>query len=139
MKKPTLNFIVDSIAFFLFLCLLSTGFLIFLIMPPASGYSVWGMGRHMWGEIHFWIAITFLILMALHVTLHWKWIITKVKGNSRDTHRSKRRSIIAIVLFFIVFFLLLAPFFSPVEESEESREGQGRRGVHAEVIIKPRV
>lgn len=136
MQKPTLNFVVDTIAFFLFLCLLSTGFLIFLVIPPASGYTVWGMGRHGWGEIHFWIAITFLLIMAVHVILHWKWIKAKVKGSSKDTHQSKKRSFFAILLFIIVLLLLLAPFLSPVEKS--GGEQHNRHDVHAEVSIKPR-
>lgn len=135
MKKPTLNFIVDTIAFFLFLCLLSTGFLIFLVIPPGSGFTVWNMGRHSWGEIHFWIALSFLIMMVIHVTLHWKWIKTKVKGSSKDAHHSKRRSIFAILLFIIVLLLLLAPFLSPVEKSGT---GHGGPHVHVEMQITPR-
>ena len=68
MRKPELNFLIDTLAFFLFLCLISTGLLIYLIMPPASGLSVWGMDRHEWGEIHFWIALTFLVLMVIHLS-----------------------------------------------------------------------
>lgn len=132
MKKPAINFLVDTIAFTLFLCLLSTGFLIYLIMPPASGYSVWGMDRHGWGEIHFWIALAFLIMMAIHVILHWKWITTKVKGSSGDIQLSKKRSFYAILLFIIVLLLLLAPFVSQVEKTGEEHN---RHGVHADAVI----
>ncbi len=135
MKKPAVNFLVDSIAFFLFLCLLSTGFLIFLVIPPGSGYSVWGMGRHDWGNIHFWIAISFLIMMTIHVILHWKWIKCRVQGNPKDTHHSKKRSFFAILLFIIVLLLLLAPFLSSVEKSGGGQHG--RHDVHVEAFIKP--
>lgn len=131
MRKPELNFVVDAIAFFLFLCLISTGFLIYLIMPPASGLSVWGMDRHGWGEIHFWIALTFLALMVIHFILHWTWIKTKVKGKSKSGHISKTRSIIAIVLILFVLFLLMTPFLSPVEKSGT---GNGRHGNHVEAM-----
>ena len=131
MKKPAVNFFVDSIAFFLFLCLLSTGFLIFLVIPPGSGYAVWAMGRHDWGNIHFWIAISFLIMMAIHVILHWKWIKIKIQGSSADPHHTKKRSAFAITLFIIVLLLLMAPFLSPVEKSNTAH---GRQDVHAEAI-----
>lgn len=130
MRKPELNFVIDTLAFFLFLCLISTGFLIYLIMPPASGLSVWGMDRHEWGEIHFWIALIFLVLMTLHFTLHWTWIKTKVKGKSKHGHISKTRSIIAILLILFVLFLLITPFLSPVEKS---MDGHGRHGEHVEL------
>ncbi|MDR9364736.1 MAG: DUF4405 domain-containing protein [Balneolaceae bacterium] len=131
MKKPAVNFLVDSIAFFLFLCLLSTGFLIFFVIPPGSGYAVWGMGRHDWGDIHFWIAISFLMMMVIHVILHWKWIKIKIQGSSGDLHQTKKRSAYAIALFIIVLLLLMAPFLSPVEKSDT---GHGRQDVHAEAI-----
>lgn len=118
MRKPELNFIVDTIAFFLFLSLISTGLLIYLVIPPASGLSVWGMGRHDWGEIHFWIALTFLLFMAVHFILHWTWIKTKVQGKSTNAQISKTRSIIAIAVILFVLFLLLTPFLSPVEKNQ---------------------
>lgn len=132
MRKPELNFIIDSLAFFLFLSLASTGLLIYLILPPASGLSVWGMDRHTWGDIHFWIAITFLALMGLHLVMHWDWIKAKVKGNSKDLTISKTRSIITILLIIFVLFLLIAPFLSPVEESGA---GRGRQATHVEAML----
>lgn len=132
MRKPQINFAVDTFAFFLFLCLLSTGLLIYLVMPPASGLSVWGMDRHGWGEIHFWIALTFLTFMAIHFLLHWKWIKTNVKGTSKDLHISKTRSIIAILLILFVLFFLMLPFFSPVKKSDG---GQGRHSTRMELML----
>ncbi|MDX1642309.1 MAG: DUF4405 domain-containing protein [Balneolaceae bacterium] len=131
MRKPELNFVIDTLAFFLFLFLVSTGFLIYLVMPPASGLSIWGMDRHGWGDIHFWIALTFLVFMAVHFILHWTWIKTKVKGKSKDHHITKTRSIIAILLILFVLFLLMMPFLSPVEKSSNEH---GRHGQNVELI-----
>lgn len=117
MRKPEVNFAIDALALFLFLCLASTGLLIYLIMPPASGLAVWGMDRHGWGEIHFWIALTFVLLILIHFILHWTWIKTKVKGNSKIAQVSKTRTIIAILLMLFVLFLLIMPFLSPVEKA----------------------
>jgi len=131
MRKPELNFIVDVVAFFLFLCLISTGLLIYFIIPPASGLSVWGMGRHEWGEFHFWVALTFLLFMVVHFILHWTWIKTKVKGSSKDHHISRTRSIIAILVILFATILLIAPFLSPVEKTEG---GHGRQDTHVETM-----
>jgi hypothetical protein len=45
------------------------------VLPPGSGSrSVWGLGRHAWGSVHFWIAATLLVVMVVHVGLHWAWV-----------------------------------------------------------------
>lgn len=131
MRKPEVNFAIDTLAFFLFLCLVSTGSLIYFVMPPASGLSVWGMDRHGWGDIHFWIAISFLLLMAIHFILHWNWIKQKVRGKSNDEETPVRRSFFAIILVVIVLFLLIAPFLSPVEKT--SGGGHGRQIEQVEI------
>ncbi len=60
--KATLNFIIDVIAFTGFLFLTTTGVLMRYLLPPGSGRfaSLWGLNRHEWGTIHFWISVAFL-------------------------------------------------------------------------------
>lgn len=131
MRKPELNFIIDASAFFLFLSLASTGLLIYFVLPPASGLSIWGMDRHIWGEIHFWIAISFLVLIAIHFALHWSWITARVKGNSKNAKISKSRIILAIFLIVFTLILLSIPFLSPVEKTGSTHSG---RSAHVESI-----
>ena len=40
------------------------------------GLRLWDLGRHDWGEIHFWLAVSIGALMLLHVALHWAWVCT---------------------------------------------------------------
>lgn len=67
MRRPTLNLVVDSVAFAGFVFLTTTGVLMRYVLPPGSGHRtlVWGLGRHDWGAIHFWIATVFLGVLAL--------------------------------------------------------------------------
>lgn len=89
MKRVTLNFIVDSISFLSLLGLTLTGFIIKFVLPPGSGgrgqeltggrgvgeiKSLWSMTRHEWGDIHFYLAALFIVLMIVHLVLHWTWI-----------------------------------------------------------------
>jgi hypothetical protein len=90
MKRTTLNFIVDLISFVTFVVLVFTGFVIRFILPPGSGgghgygyrggrgaeeiKSLLSMTRHEWGDIHFVISIIFIVLMLIHLVLHWTWI-----------------------------------------------------------------
>jgi hypothetical protein len=35
---------------------------------------LWSMTRHEWGDIHFYLSALFVILMVVHIILHWTWI-----------------------------------------------------------------
>ncbi len=89
MKRATLNFIIDLVSFCNLLGLAFTGCIMKWILPPGTGgYGrgfrggrgageikyLWSMTRHEWGAIHFYLAILFVVLMAVHIVLHWTWI-----------------------------------------------------------------
>ncbi|MEX0844285.1 MAG: DUF4405 domain-containing protein, partial [Balneolaceae bacterium] len=45
------------------------------ILPPGSGSAnIWGLTRHEWGDIHFWIAVIFAVTITVHLILHLPWI-----------------------------------------------------------------
>jgi hypothetical protein len=159
MRKTTLNFLVDALALAACALLAGTGALIRWILPPGSGHSrtLWGLGRHDWGTIHFWIAVAFAAAVALHLALHWRWVAAVVKGP--DPRRARPRVALAIVLTLALAALALAPLFGTVrtipgapkdarahesheEHSEEIqgfmtlREVEQRTGVPADVIIR---
>ncbi len=90
MRRSKLNFIIDLISFIDLLGLVFTGFIMKYILPPGTGgYGrgfrggrglqeeikyFWSMTRHEWGYIHFYLAVGFVILMVVHIILHWSWI-----------------------------------------------------------------
>lgn len=94
MKRTNLNFIVDLISFLDLLGLAVTGFIMKYILPPGTGgrgrmfrggrgageyagehiKDLWSMTRHEWGSIHFYLAVIFVVLMIVHIILHWSWI-----------------------------------------------------------------
>jgi len=89
MKRGKLNFIVDLISFVIFVGLTATGFIMKYILPPGSGgrgrmthggdggehiKSLLSMGRHDWGDVHFYLAVIFVLLLLLHLFLHFDWI-----------------------------------------------------------------
>ncbi len=95
MKRGTLNFIIDLVSFINFVCLALTGFVMKYILPPGSGglghgfrggrepgqiKELLSMTRHEWGYIHFYLALLFVALMALHIVLHWSWIKSYFKA-----------------------------------------------------------
>ncbi|NIQ14683.1 MAG: DUF4405 domain-containing protein, partial [Candidatus Dadabacteria bacterium] len=71
MKKKNLNFIIDILAFVCFVLLTTTGVLMKFILPPGSGHyaTIWGLDRHEWGNIHFWVSVIFFSILILHLIL----------------------------------------------------------------------
>lgn len=84
-----MNFTIDLLAFFDLICLVTTGFIMRFILPPGSGgrgrllhdgrgaehiKTLLSMGRHDWGDIHFYFAIGFVLLLTVHLILHFDWI-----------------------------------------------------------------
>jgi hypothetical protein len=94
MRRTTLNFVVDLIGFVDLLLLATTGGILRWVLPPGSGgghgdgfrrgrdpgeiKELLGLGRHDWGDIHFVLALLFVLVMLIHLYLHWRWIVTYV-------------------------------------------------------------
>ena len=127
MKRTNVNFQVDALALVALVFLASTGALIRYVLPAGSGHTraLWGLDRHGWGHVHFWIAIAFCVAMVVHLVLHWGWITCVVRWDTRG--RSKGRAVLALIAVITLLALAAAPFFGTVEEIEAGRRG-GRVG-----------
>jgi len=94
MKRNTLNFTIDLLAFTACIGLITTAFIMRFILPPGSGgqgrlthdgrgaehiKTLLSMGRHDWGDIHFYFAIGFVLLLTIHLILHFDWIKNSCK------------------------------------------------------------
>ena len=117
MKRFNLNFLVDCLGFAGFVLLTATGVLMRYVLPPGSGRSttIWTLDRHEWGSIHFWIAIAFLAVLAFHLFLHWRWIVTLMSGRPREG--SGARLALGAVGLAALLALAIAPFLSSVERT----------------------
>lgn len=82
MKRNTLNYLVDAATALAVIGLVATGLIIRLVLPPGSGErrTLWGLGRHDWGDVHYWIVIAGGVLLMVHLALHWQWICTVTLG-----------------------------------------------------------
>lgn len=125
MRKAHINFIVDAIGFLAMALLASTGFVVKYALPSGSGHSrtLWGMTRHEWGGVHFWLAVVLLAMMLLHLLLHWHWVLNMIKGPSPETARP--RMIAALVLLLVVAGLVAAPFLTPIASNAQRTERKG--------------
>ncbi|MCK4959906.1 MAG: DUF4405 domain-containing protein [Planctomycetes bacterium] len=78
MKRNTLNFWIDALTFLVFFMKIWTGLLIHYILPAGQGRGrslfLWGLNRHDYGVIHFYMAVAMIALIIVHICLHWSWI-----------------------------------------------------------------
>jgi hypothetical protein len=113
MKTPKKRFLIDVLAFIFFVFLTSTGVLLFYLLPPGSGRgsTIWYMDRHEWGDVHFYFAVGFLLILLYHVIQHWRWVLSLVRGKQQSYSRNR----IALGLVGLFALLLIAdppPYYS---------------------------
>lgn len=121
MKRTSLNFIIDVVAFTGFVLLTTTGVLMRYILPPGSGHytTIWRLDRHEWGGIHFWVSVVFFLVLALHLILHWRWIASVLTGRPREG--SGMRAALGIVGLVTVIALAISPLMSRIERTPAVR------------------
>lgn len=84
MNKPTINYVVDAVQSLLLLFLLVTGIIQGWIIQQGLKYkggrgtvedgTFLGIDRHTLVTYHKWVAVAFVVLVIVHLVLHWGWI-----------------------------------------------------------------
>lgn len=127
MKRPAQNLLVDAVALVAFVLLAATGTLLEFVLPHGrGGDAIWGLSRHDWGAVHFWIAVVFLTTIAVHFVLHWQWITCMVKGRPADGPQARRRVALTLGGGAVLLLLALAPLLSPVTRGTTPGGGHGQ-------------
>ncbi len=86
--------------------------------------SLFGLDRHEWGNIHLLISLVFLGLLALHLILHWKVIVSVF---NRLIQRKKLKRTIALTFITLTALLIITPFLiRPEIDKVENKNGQQR-------------
>jgi hypothetical protein len=77
-SRVLLNLTIDSVAAALLTAMVGTGYILAFALPPGTNrtHVLWGLLRHQWGAVHFWISVALLAVLAVHVALHWRWLVT---------------------------------------------------------------
>ena len=78
MNRAAFNLIIDTVAAALLMALVGTGYILWFALPPGTNrtHSLWGLLRHQYGALHFWISLALLAVLTVHVALHWRWLVT---------------------------------------------------------------
>ncbi len=147
MRRTTLNFLVDTVALLFMAGMIATGLIVRYALPPGTGgrASIWGMGRHDWGDLHFYVAIGLLVLLIVHLSLHWFWtyvIANKLFASMGFPHRAEtaganrpsgvRRAAIGCVTFAMLVGLIGGFYWLATQDMTTSEQGSIRRRAQAE-------
>jgi hypothetical protein len=91
--RTSTNLWLDVASLVVMIGLAATGGLIHFVLPAGSGrsHTLFGFGRHDFGQLHFYLAVAAIALLALHVLLHWSWICS-VAANALGRETPSRRA-----------------------------------------------
>jgi hypothetical protein len=87
-KKGTRNYLIFLALVLLALLQTVSGFILWLVLPSGDGYRggagvigensfVWD--RHIWLDLHDWTAVILVVMVIIHLVLHWRWITYMTK------------------------------------------------------------
>ncbi len=111
MKRNSLKFCIDTALFITIGSIAAIGMLLGFVIPKgkaASASKVFlGLHRHQWGDIHLYLSILLLVLLAVHLWLNWTWIVQSAKRHFGDHWKTVLRviSIAWLVILFIAWIV----------------------------------
>jgi hypothetical protein len=81
MKRLFDNLFIDLFAAALMVGMAATGYILRFPLPPGTNKSLclWGLSRHQWGDVHFWIGLALVTVILLHIVLHWQWLVITMR------------------------------------------------------------
>ena len=75
--------------------------------------TLWGLGRHDFGKIHFYLALTVSVAILIHICLHWSWVCATscalfgLKHASADRQKTYGAVILVILMILTIALLYL--------------------------------
>jgi hypothetical protein len=114
--KNWIRRIVDLGLYLSFCFMLGTGLLIQFKLVPGSrgghGLTALGMGRHDWGELHFYAGLLFVGLVIAHLVMSWGWLVRVAAG----------KKLWPVLLGLLLGVLTVsAIYFQPIEHKGNNR------------------
>ncbi|MGC9057297.1 MAG: DUF4405 domain-containing protein [Candidatus Saccharicenans sp.] len=131
MNRNRWRYLVDSLLFISLVGMVIIGILMVLVIPKGreanegAKYFL-GLHRHEWGNIHFYLATAFVVLIVIHLAFNWSWIKCQAR------HIFNRRWVTALVLTTIasIFVIFIFWHFYPKNSPRHGSRGYGRAPSH---------
>jgi hypothetical protein len=87
-RQARLNFSLDSLMFVVFFLVSLSGLVAWLVLPsggyqggrnPFYGATLFSLTRHEWNDIHLWASLALIAILAIHLVLHWRWVVCTLR------------------------------------------------------------
>ncbi len=82
--RSKVNYVVNFLAFLSFVISALSGLAIKFFMPSGvrqgKFQEFFGIEKSVWSGIHEWFGILLVILVVIHLVLHWNWIVCMTKS-----------------------------------------------------------
>jgi hypothetical protein len=129
LSTPRTNFWLDLLTAVVFAAMAGTGVLQRWVLPRGSsrvGTTWLGLGRHAWGNIHFWLSGVLLALIILHLTLHWSWV-RSCWSRFLGSLRSPLTWLVLLALFALMLLPVVIPSQNGKPDGSNDRQENGAR------------
>ena len=84
MVKAKTNYIIDVLMTIASIIVGGTGLILFFFLPSGVKQGRYqeflGIPKHIIADIHDWSGIIIIVLVLIHIILHWKWIVRMTKN-----------------------------------------------------------
>jgi cytochrome b561 len=121
--KNIVNYFFDIILALSVLATLTSSYILWFVLPRGVGahfymcgnqgmgfggnyYTIWGIPRYFWVEIHNWASVVLLGLIILHIIMHWGWVtetLKRTKSYFSGPFKKAGEQFIASIALFILF------------------------------------
>lgn len=89
MRRNDWKYLLDALLFVDVTSLVAIGLILSFVVPSGQGPEgskfFMGIHRHDWGDIHFFLGLLMIGLLALHVWLNWAWVLSTTKSTFGDS------------------------------------------------------
>jgi cytochrome b561 len=82
------NYILNVLLFIAITTIIFTGLMISQTVVPSLGLTV--AQNNLWRSVHTTMASVFIVLVGLHVALHWQWFVNLVKRGGSTPGAARR-------------------------------------------------
>ena len=83
MNKPKINYIIDILMAIFFAISAVTGIPLYMLPGGVyrGGQTIFlGVEKQVWGTIHTYASFALVVIVLVHLILHWKWIVYMTKS-----------------------------------------------------------
>ena len=84
MGKSKINYFIDILMLIFFIINSITGLITFFFLPAGIKRGAYqefsGIIKQNWVDVHNWSGLLLLLLVVIHLILHWKWIVSMTKA-----------------------------------------------------------